>query len=133
MCSILAFLHIYCHGVESVAENVSFRAGSRLGHDGAIAALFHGSGDPITELLDAGQIDRLVKRTRDGGAEIVGLLKAGSAYYAPSAAIAEMVESILKDRKKILPCAALVARNCIQDLFKSAFRATRRQESGTDS
>jgi malate dehydrogenase len=52
------------------------------------------------------QIDRLVKRTRDGGAEIVGLLKTGSAYYAPSAAIAEMVEAILKDKKKILPCAA---------------------------
>lgn len=76
------------------------------------------AGIPITELLDAGQIERLVKRTRDGGAEIVGLLKTGSAYYAPSAAIAEMVESILKDKKKILPCAALLQGEYgIQDLY----------------
>ncbi len=64
------------------------------------------AGIPITELMSKDQIDRLVKRTRDGGAEIVGLLKTGSAYYAPSAATAEMVEAILKDKKKILPCAA---------------------------
>ena len=51
-------------------------------------------------------LERLVQRTRDGGAEIVTYLKTGSAYYAPSAAVAEMVEAILKDKKKILPCAA---------------------------
>jgi len=63
------------------------------------------AGIPLPDLM-TGEQNRLVKRTRDGGAEIVGLLKTGSAYYAPSAAIAEMVEAILKDKKKILPCAA---------------------------
>jgi malate dehydrogenase len=64
------------------------------------------SGIPLTEVLDAATIERLVQRTRDGGAEIVKYLKTGSAYYAPSAAAIEMVESILQDRKKVLPCAA---------------------------
>ena len=64
------------------------------------------NGIPITELMESDKIMELVKRTRDGGAEIVNLLKTGSAYYAPSAAVAEMVESILKDKKRILPCAA---------------------------
>jgi malate dehydrogenase len=63
------------------------------------------AGIPITALLDAATIERLVQRTRDGGAEIVKYLKTGSAYYAPSAATVEMVEAILKDKKKILPCA----------------------------
>src|SRR3954469_2021470 len=64
------------------------------------------AGIPITELLSKDQIDAIVKRTAGGGAEIVSLLKTGSAYYAPSAAAVEMTESILKDKKKILPCAA---------------------------
>jgi malate dehydrogenase len=64
------------------------------------------AGIPITELMDETTINRLVQRTRDGGAEIVKYLKTGSAYYAPSAAVTEMVEAILKDKKKILPCAA---------------------------
>jgi malate dehydrogenase len=64
------------------------------------------AGIPITEWMDQATIDRLVQRTRDGGAEIVKYLKTGSAYYAPSAAVAEMVEAILKDKKKILPCTA---------------------------
>src|SRR3977135_2434820 len=64
------------------------------------------AGIPITELMDKATVDGLVQRTRDGGAEIVKYLKTGSAYYAPSAAVAEMVEAILKDKKKILPCAA---------------------------
>jgi malate dehydrogenase len=63
-------------------------------------------GIPLTELLEQSVIERLVQRTRDGGAEIVKYLKTGSAYYAPSAATVEMVESILKDKKKVLPCAA---------------------------
>jgi malate dehydrogenase len=63
------------------------------------------AGIPITELLDAATIERLVKRTANGGAEIVNLLKAGSAYYAPARSIAEMVDAILNDRHKILPCA----------------------------
>jgi malate dehydrogenase len=64
------------------------------------------AGIPLTELLDAATIERIVQRTRDGGAEIVKHLKTGSAFYAPSAAAVEMVEAILKDKKKILPCAA---------------------------
>jgi malate dehydrogenase len=66
------------------------------------------AGIPITELMDKATLDRLVQRTRDGGAEIVKYLKTGSAYYAPSAAVTEMVEAILKDKKKILPCAAFL-------------------------
>jgi len=64
------------------------------------------AGIPITELIAPDRLAQLVRRTRDGGAEIVKYLKTGSAYYAPSAAVAEMVEAILKDKKKILPCAA---------------------------
>src|SRR5574339_869305 len=64
------------------------------------------AGIPITELLPKEKIDALVTRTANGGAEIVGLLKSGSAYYAPAASAVEMVEAILKDKKKILPCAA---------------------------
>jgi malate dehydrogenase len=64
------------------------------------------AGIPITELMNKATLDRIVQRTRDGGAEIVKHLKTGSAYYAPSAAATEMVEAILKDKKKILPCAA---------------------------
>ncbi len=64
------------------------------------------AGIPITELMDKATLERLVQRTRDGGAEIVKYLKTGSAYYAPSAAVTEMAEAILNDKKKILPCAA---------------------------
>ena len=64
------------------------------------------AGIPITELIEKSRLDAIVQRTRDGGAEIVKYLKTGSAYYAPSAAATEMVEAILKDKKKILPCAA---------------------------
>ncbi len=64
------------------------------------------AGIPVTELLPKAKVDELVKRTANGGAEIVALLKSGSAYYAPAAAAVEMVEAILKDKKKILPCAA---------------------------
>ena len=64
------------------------------------------SGIPLTELMDQATLDKIVDRTRNGGAEIVKYLKTGSAYYAPSAAAVEMAESILKDKKKVLPCAA---------------------------
>ena len=64
------------------------------------------SGIPLTELMDQATLDRLVQRARDGGAEIVKHLKTGSAYYAPSAGAVEMVEAILLDKKKVLPCAA---------------------------
>ncbi len=63
-------------------------------------------GVPVADLIEKDRLEEIVQRTRDGGAEIVSLLKTGSAYYAPSAASAQMVESILLDRKEILPCAA---------------------------
>ncbi len=66
------------------------------------------AGIPITELLPPDRIEALVDRTRKGGAEIVGLLKTGSAYYAPASAAVEMAEAILKDKKKILPCAVFL-------------------------
>lgn len=76
------------------------------------------AGVPITDLMDNATIDRLVKRTAGGGGEIVAFLKTGSAYYAPSRAIAEMVDAILKDKHKILPCAAyLQGEFGIRDLF----------------
>lgn len=65
------------------------------------------AGVPLSEWLPEGRIEALVKRTREGGAEIVGLLKTGSAYYAPSASIVSMVDAILRDSKKIVPCAAM--------------------------
>lgn len=64
-------------------------------------------GRPVTELLSKDKLDAIVKRTRDGGAEIISLLKTGSAFYAPSASAVHMVEAILKDEKQIMPCAAL--------------------------
>jgi len=64
------------------------------------------AGIPITELMPQATIDRLVKRTRDGGIEIVNHLKTGSAYYAPSSSAVAMVEAIVRDKKRILPCAA---------------------------
>jgi len=64
------------------------------------------SGIPLTELMEQSTLDKIVDRTRNGGAEIVKYLKTGSAYYAPSAGAVEMAESILKDKKKVLPCAA---------------------------
>ncbi len=76
------------------------------------------AGIPITELMSPEKIDALVERTRNGGAEIVGLLKTGSAFYAPASAAVEMAEAILKDKKKILPCAAyLEGEYGIQGLF----------------
>ncbi|MFZ0610921.1 MAG: malate dehydrogenase [Desulfobacterales bacterium] len=76
------------------------------------------AGIPITELLPPDRIEAIVERTRTGGAEIVSLLKTGSAYYAPASAAVEMAESILKDKKKILPCAALLKGEYgIDDLF----------------
>lgn len=65
-------------------------------------------GIPVSQILSQEQLDGIVQRTRDGGAEIVQHLKTGSAYYAPSASVVEMVESILKDKRKVLPCAALL-------------------------
>ena len=76
------------------------------------------AGVPITELMDQATIDAIVQRTAGGGAEIVKLLGTGSAFYAPGSAVVEMVEAILKDKKKILPCAAfLQGEYGVRDLF----------------
>ena len=79
------------------------------GHGDTMVPLVDSStvgGTPVGKLLPAERVTEIVQRARDGGAEIVNLLKTGSAYYAPSAAIAQMVESILFDRKEVLPCTA---------------------------
>ena len=65
------------------------------------------AGVPVSQRIDAARLEEIVQRTRDGGAEVVKLLKSGSAYYAPSAAVVEMIDSILYDQKRVLPCAAL--------------------------
>ena len=64
-------------------------------------------GKPVLELMSKDRLEAIVKRTREGGAEIVGLLKTGSAFYAPSASVVDMVEAIVKDQKRVLPCAVL--------------------------
>jgi malate dehydrogenase len=76
------------------------------------------AGIPVTELIPPDRLAAIEKRTREGGAEIVGLLKTGSAYYAPASGAVEMAEAILRDKKKILPCAAyLQGEYGIKDLF----------------
>ena len=90
----------------SASDVVAFVLG---GHGDTMVPLVRYSsvaGIPLTDLMDADTLQQVVKRTRDGGAEIVRYLKSGSAYYAPSAAVAEMVETILLDRKRVLPCSA---------------------------
>ena len=76
------------------------------------------SGIPVTQLMERAKLDQIVQRTRDGGIEIVNFLKTGSAFYAPSAAAVQMAEAILKDKKRILPCAAyLEGEYGIRDIF----------------
>jgi malate dehydrogenase len=76
------------------------------------------SGIPVTQLMDRAKLDAIVDRTRNGGAEIVKFLKTGSAYYAPSAGAVQMAEAIVKDKKRILPCAAwLQGEYGMKDLF----------------
>lgn len=77
------------------------------------------AGIPLPEMMDKETLERLVNRTRNGGAEIVAHLKTGSAYYAPSASVVEMIESIVKDKKRILPCAAyLTGEYGVQNLYQ---------------
>ena len=73
-----------------------------------LASYTTAAGIPITKLIPQDQLNEIIQRTRDGGAEIVNLLKTGSAFYAPSAAVAQMVDAIALDKKRILPCAALL-------------------------
>src|SRR5436305_10248824 len=76
------------------------------------------AGVPISELISAERIEQIVQRTRDGGAEVVKLLGTGSAYFAPSASVLQMVDSILLDKKMIMPCAVhLQGEYGIQNLF----------------
>jgi malate dehydrogenase len=76
------------------------------------------AGVPVTQKIDSRRLEEIVQRTRDGGAEVVKLLKEGSAYYAPSAGVVEMVDSIVFDQKRVLPCAALCEGEFgIRDLF----------------
>ncbi|MBC8042185.1 MAG: malate dehydrogenase [Rhizobacter sp.] len=76
------------------------------------------AGIPVTELIPQARLNELIERTKNGGIEIVNLLKSGSAYYAPSASAVEMIESIVKDRKRILPCAAwLTGQYGLKDVF----------------
>src|ERR1700747_2814782 len=89
--------------VENVTAFVLGGHGDTMGHLPRYSTV---AGVPITELMEKSTVERLVQRTRDGGAEIVKYLKTGSAFYAASAGATEMVEAILKDKKKILPCAA---------------------------
>ncbi|MEK1925284.1 MAG: malate dehydrogenase, partial [Rhizobium giardinii] len=80
-------------------------------------------GIPLTDLVKMGwvtkeRLEEIIQRTRDGGAEIVGLLKTGSAYYAPAASAIEMAESFLKDKKRVLPCAAhLTGQYGVKDMY----------------
>jgi malate dehydrogenase len=102
----------------SVADTNAFVLG---GHGDTMVPLPRYStvaGIPITELMAPERIEAIVQRTRDGGAEVVALLKSGSAYYAPAAAVAEMVDAILNDRKRVLPCAAyLIGEYGVDGLF----------------
>jgi malate dehydrogenase len=79
------------------------------------------AGVPLNEYIAADRLDAIVARTRKGGGEIVGLLKTGSAFYAPSAAIVQMVEAIIKDKNLIVPCAAYMeGQYGLQDIFFGA-------------
>jgi len=73
-----------------------------------VASYTNVAGIPVSDLIAPDRLAEIVQRTRDGGAEVVKLLKSGSAYYAPSAAVCEMVDSIVLDQKRVLPCAALL-------------------------
>jgi malate dehydrogenase len=107
----------------SVEDVTAFVLG---GHGDAMVPLVRYStvaGIPLPDLVDMGwidskRLDTIVQRTRDGGAEIVGLLKTGSAYYAPAASAVAMAESYLKDKKRVLPCAAyLQGQYGLQDIY----------------
>ncbi len=106
------------------------------------------SGIPISNLLSKEKIDEIVKRTRFGGGEIVNYLKTGSAYYAPGASITAMVESIIRDKKRVIPCAAYIdekfskhydakglfigvpikiGKNCVEEIYRIDFTSEERE------
>ncbi|MGN6378621.1 MAG: malate dehydrogenase [Gaiellales bacterium] len=92
----------------SVRDVTGFVLGGHGDQMVPVASYTNVAGIPITDLIEANRLAEIVQRTRDGGAEVVKLLKSGSAYYAPSAAVCEMVDSIVLDQKRVLPCAALL-------------------------
>jgi malate dehydrogenase len=110
MAGVLDTARFRCFLAEAADVSVEQVSAFVLGGHGdtmvPLARFTNVAGIPISELIDSETLDKIVDRTRNGGAEIVKHLKTGSAYYAPSSAAVEMVESILKDKKKILPCAA---------------------------
>src|SRR5919204_4714918 len=91
----------------SVRDVTGFVLGGHGGTMVPVTSYTNVAGVPVSQKIDKMRLDEIVQRTRDGGAEVVKLLKAGSAYYAPAAAVAEMIDSILFDQKRVLPCAAL--------------------------
>jgi malate dehydrogenase len=83
-----------------------------------VSSLSKMKGRPVKELIPADELSKLEQRTRDGGAEIVSLLKSGSAFYAPASSVCEMLRAVLKDEKKILPvCARLKGEYGLRDLY----------------
>jgi malate dehydrogenase len=92
----------------SVRDVTGFVLGGHGDQMVPVASYTNVAGIPVANLIPAGRLAEIVQRTRDGGAEVVKLLKSGSAYYAPSAAVCEMVDSIVLDQKRVLPCAALL-------------------------
>jgi malate dehydrogenase len=93
----------------SVRDVTGFVLGGHGDQMVPVASYTNIAGIPVTDLIPAARLQEIVQRTRDGGAEVVKLLKSGSAYYAPSASICEMVDSIVHDQKRVLPCAALLS------------------------
>jgi malate dehydrogenase len=92
----------------SVRDVTGFVLGGHGDQMVPVASYTNVAGIPVSDLIPADRLAEIVQRTRDGGAEVVKLLKSGSAYYAPSAAVCEMVDSIVLDQKRVLPCAALL-------------------------
>jgi malate dehydrogenase len=90
----------------SVRDVTGFVLGGHGDQMVPVASYTNVAGIPVSNLIAAERLEAIVQRTRDGGAEVVKLLKSGSAYYAPSAAVCEMVDSIVHDQKRVLPCAA---------------------------
>ncbi len=121
---LVALPHLPCHGIQRFRPGRHrIRSRRPWRHDGAACPLLHDRRHPLTDLVKMGwvtkeRLEEIIQRTRDGGAEIVGLLKTGSAFYAPAASAIEMAESYLKDKKRVLPCAAhLSGQYGVKDMY----------------
>jgi len=122
MAGVLDSARFRCFISEELGVSVESVSALVLGGNGdtmvPMVRLANVGGIPLEILISAERLEAIVRRTRDGGAEIVNYLKTGSAYYAPASSIVEMVEAIVKDRKKVLPCAAyLQGEYGVKDLF----------------